>query len=102
MKNPLVTTLTAHLCLKPSALSSTQKPKERILRQYPEVVSYLYQTYANDYVIAEADAALTRYTQSSTMSRAHHVQALVTKLLRRGEVYDDHVLKGIFMKGFKK
>lgn len=58
----------------------------------------LVQTYATDDLIAEADVAFTRYNQPWTMSPTQCAKALVTKSVRCGEVQNEYVLGGIFIK----
>lgn len=61
--------------------------------------SYFHQTYAADDVIPDTDAALARYTQSSTISRTEDLEALITKSLTCREVYNEYDLKGILIEG---
>lgn len=92
----------ARSSLKQTSSSNTHRAKERMLRKYRDVVHSLLQTYDTNDVIADADVALTRYVQPSTISAAQLWKALVTSLLRCGEVYDDYVRKEIFIKGLHK
>lgn len=66
---------------------------------YPEVVNYLLQTYANYDATVESDAAPMRYIELSTMPARQYAEALVTKSLCCGEVYDQYILKRISIKG---
>lgn len=67
-----------------------------MLRSYPDVVRYHFETYATDDVIAETDAALPRYIRPSTLSPVQYAEALVTTSLRCKELYNEYVRKGIF------
>lgn len=69
---------------------------------HPEVVSYLLQTYVTNAVIAQTDATQTRITQLSTMLTILHAKGLKIKSLRCGEVYEQYVLKRIFIEGVHK
>lgn len=60
IKSSSAAALNTRLCLKQTSLSNTHKAIEVILTTYPEMVSYLLQSYVTDDVISESDAAITR------------------------------------------
>lgn len=72
---------------------------QAMLRRYLEVVKYLLQTYLSQDVVAETNAALTCYTQPSTVMPVQYVKALVYKSLKYREVYEEYLLKGLLIKG---
>lgn len=62
----------------------------------------LFQTYATDDIIAETDTTLKRYTEPLTMLPTQYEETLVSKSLRCGEIYDQYILKAIFIKRLHK
>lgn len=99
MKSSSAAVVNARLCLKPTSSLNTTGGKKKSSRTYPKVMTYLLQTFAIDEGIAEVDAALTRYSRPSTMLLTQYADALVTKLLRCGEVHDKYNLKEFFCDG---
>lgn len=69
---------------------------------YPEVVKYLLHAYGNDDVIDKTNVTLTRLTQPLTMSSTQYEEALVATSLRREDMCDEYVLKGIFIEGLQE
>lgn len=65
------------LCLRPTSSSIAFKAKEGMIKIYSAVANYLLHTCATDDVFAETDAALTRFTQPTTMLLTQHSEALV-------------------------
>lgn len=96
MKKPAAAALNSRISL-PS--KSHRRHKEGTLTTYCEVVNYLLETYATDDVIAETDAEILRFTQPPTKSPTEYAEALWNKALRCDRVYDEYVLKGIFIEG---
>lgn len=78
--------LNERLYLKPASPSNTLRSKKGMMRTYQKMASYLLHTYATDDVIADTDDTLTCYIQPWTMSPLQYAEALVSKLLRCGEV----------------
>lgn len=72
------------------------------MRLYHDVVNHLLQTFATDDISAETDAALLIFPQSFTMLPTQCAEAVLSKSLKCGEVYEEYVLKGIFIKGLCK
>lgn len=58
-------------------------------------MSYPFQTYAIDDIIAETGATLACLAQPCTMFPTQYAESLVYKSLRCGEFYDEYVLEGI-------
>lgn len=71
--------------------------KEAMSRTYTKIMHYLSQSYAISDVIAEVDAALTRFTQLLTMKPKKYAKVSVTESLRCVEINDKYVLQGIFI-----
>lgn len=87
--------LNASLYLKPASSSNKPKVRKNFLR-ISKVMIYVLQNYGTNDVIAETDATSTRDIHLSKMLPTQYAEALVTKSLRCGEVYNEYVLEQIF------
>lgn len=72
-----------------------------MLKTYTERVNYLHQTKKKEEAIAKTEASLARYTYPPALWLTEVVEALVTKSLRCGELFDECVLNVSFSKRFK-
>lgn len=70
-----------------------------MLTSYVQVVNTLLQTSATADIIAEADTSIVRFTQLQYVSPLRYANALWMKILRCPQVYDDSVLKEMFVEG---
>lgn len=91
-------------------LASKHKTRTRIpsvkktttLTTYPQVVSYLLQTYATDENIADTKDEITMFSQPPNKTLSQYAEELVAKALRCGDVYKEHDLNEIFIEGLDK
>lgn len=61
------------------------------------MINYILETYATGDVMAETDARILTFLQLSNMTSTEHTEALWSKVLRCDPVYEECVLKGIFI-----
>lgn len=73
--------------------------KEGTLTTYCDVASFLLETYSTDIGIAEIDAEILRSTHPSNMTSTEYTEALWKKALPCHCVYDEYMLKGMFIEG---
>lgn len=97
LKGFVAVALNSRLYFKPPWSSRPLKAKEGMFRTYVEVVNYLLQTYAADYIIAKMEAITACCTLLRTMSPAQNANVVATESLRRREAYYENVLKRIFI-----
>lgn len=64
---------------------------------YWEAVHSLLETYLTDGIIAETDEDMRSFRQLSIKSPTEYTEALWNKVLRGARVYDEYVLKRIFI-----
>lgn len=95
MKSLVAAAFTLHLSVKPK--SWHYSVKEGALTTYYQVVIHLSETYATDNVIIEKDSEITRYVKPTTMLPLEFGNALWLKTLRCPQVYNKHVLRGMFL-----
>lgn len=74
--------------------------KEGTVTSYCAAVSHFCKTYDKDDIIAETDANMIKFTQSSNESPTEYAEAMWNKALRFDRVYDKCVLKAILLKDF--
>lgn len=94
LKYPTAVTLNARNALKKVAQAS----KKCTVSLCGKAVSYLLKTCETN-VIAEMHADIMHFTHLSSTSTAEYANAPWNKLLQCNRVYDDYVLKGIFIEG---
>lgn len=70
------------LDLLAASLPNEQPRSRKLWRSYPEVVNHLLQKYATDKAIAEYDAAILRYVQSTNMTTQPYSVYLIAKRAR--------------------
>lgn len=68
-----------------------------MLTSYPVVINHFSSTFDNDDIVAEA--ALRRFSQLPHQYTYNCSDALWTKALRMGEVYDEGHVKSLFIEG---
>ena len=73
--------------------------RDEVLSSYPEVVNYLFRTYATNEVIAEAYAEVKNFIQSLRKSETEYGDRLWRKALCCGNVFSDSRLKSLFAEG---
>lgn len=64
---------------------------------YCEAVKYLLETYGLCDVITKIDAEIKYYRQASNKLPREYAKAVLSKSLRCDIIYDEYVLKGIFL-----
>lgn len=64
---------------------------------YLEVRNYLLETYDTNDIIAGMDAEIVEFKQLSTMTPTLYTDALSNKVSRYNLVYDEHLVKEIFI-----
>lgn len=74
-----------------------KRGKKRTLTSYHEIMNYLLGTYATDEVIAEMDTEVLLITQPSDTSLMEYEGARWKNLLSSDFVYDEYVVKRIFI-----
>lgn len=81
------------------ALSSKlhRRRKDGTLTSYCEMVIFVLEIYAPDYVIIEWGVEILSFTQLSNMTQSEYAGALRNKALCCNRVYDESLCKGIFI-----
>lgn len=75
------------------------KEKKKMFMDYPEEPYYFLRAYPTNEVIWVTDAALMQYTRPPSMLATQYAEVLVTKSFRYGKIYNEYVLKGVFIGG---
>lgn len=75
-----------HKCEK---YSRTTNGRTRTFIIYSQLASHMLVKYVNDEVIAETESNITNFTHTSNITELKYAEALVMKLLRCGEVYEN-------------
>lgn len=70
----------------------------KILRSYPEMISYSLKKYATDQTITKYDAAVLRYIQLAYMTSQQHAHDLVAKSYKVADVHDEETPNEVFIK----
>lgn len=96
MKCPATAALNARIALR-SELHMLQEKVE--VTSYCEVDNYQLEMYATDDIIGEREADTMKFTQLSNKQATEYTEVLWNKALRYHRVYDEYVLKGIFIEG---
>lgn len=73
-----------------------------VKKMNPQVVNYLWRTYATDKHTADAADETIMFTQPTNEIPSQYAEELIAKALRCGDICEEHALKAFFFKGQEK
>lgn len=94
MKSPAAASLNACIALK---LKFHRSQSEGTVTSSCAAIHKLLETYTTEGIIADTNINMMTITQVQNGSPTEHVEALWNKALQRDRVYDEYVLKRIFI-----
>lgn len=81
---------------------SCKHQKEGTVKSYCKSLHHLQETYETNNVIAQIGTDMMHFSQLSNKSTTEYAEAVKKKVLRCGMVYDEFVLKRIFIGGLSE
>lgn len=105
VKETLAIALNRYICSKDCSLSFAASAPDgntrsrKLLRNYKEVLNYLFQKLVTDQAFVENDEAILRYIQSSNLTPQQYADDLTAKSFKVLYAYDKSTLNDLIIEG---
>lgn len=73
----------------------------RYLKIYSQVLNFVLGIIANEEAIAETESTIRTFVQPAGMNPVHNIEELVTKAGHCRDIYEEHALNEILIKGLE-